>query len=448
MLEYPYDAFGNITKTSSGPGISFMPNYDTSKNWITSLPGPITTNTDANGQMTYDGTHNYTWDAEGNMHSVDANPSNCTTSGQCLTYDALGRMVEKAVGSTYTQIVYGPQGRFALMNGQTLQKAFIPLPGALAVYTSTGLTYYRHSDHLGSSRLATTPSRTMYSSTAYAPYGEPYTQAGTTDLSFTGQDQDTVSGIHDFLARKYPPVQGRWLAPDPAGLGAVDPASPQSWNRYAYVLNNPLSLVDPLGLYCVSGTISGGGGTYRCSSDASLGYYSSGQPNLAGITGSEGTGMFCEGDPACGGSSGGWGGGGMGILPGESLGIPTGFSFDFSLGASGVPCGDFVQCGSLGPGNSFAQAAAPAIGVCAVTPGCQEVLLGALIFTGAFVLTEVAIDAVREAKCEAQHRSDLNQCRSLPNPAARARCYDSADNRLGACLQGNTLPPFNYLVTR
>jgi len=42
-------------------------------------------------------------------------------------------------------------------------------------------------------------------------------------------------------------VQGRWLSPDPAGLGAVDPANPQTWNRYAYVGNNPLSLIDPLG---------------------------------------------------------------------------------------------------------------------------------------------------------------------------------------------------------
>src|SRR4029077_17196366 len=150
-----------------------------------------------------DGIHNYTWDAEGKMHTLD------TTT---LTYDALGRMVEKA-GGTYTQIVYGPQGRFATMNGQTLVSAFIPAPGAQVVYTSASLNttnkiaYYRHADHLGSSRLAITPSRTLYSSTAYAPFGEPYSQSGTTDLSFTGQEQDTVSGIHDFLARKYPPVQ-------------------------------------------------------------------------------------------------------------------------------------------------------------------------------------------------------------------------------------------------
>jgi RHS repeat-associated protein len=129
-----------------------------------------------------------------------------------------------------------------------MQKAFIPLPGGgTAVYTSTGLAYYRHTDHLGSSRLATTPSHALYSATAYAPFGEPYKQAGTTDLSFTGQDQDTASGMHDFLARKYNPVSGRWLSPDPAGLSQVDPTNPQTWNRYAYVGNSPLNLIDPFG---------------------------------------------------------------------------------------------------------------------------------------------------------------------------------------------------------
>lgn len=38
------------------------------------------------------------------------------------------------------------------------------------------------------------------------------------------------------------------MTPDPAGLAAVDPTNPQSWNRYAYVMNNPQAFVDPLGL--------------------------------------------------------------------------------------------------------------------------------------------------------------------------------------------------------
>jgi hypothetical protein len=45
------------------------------------------------------------------------------------------------------------------------------------------------------------------------------------------------AGLYDFLLRQQSSTQGRWLVPDPAGLAAVDPTNPQTWNRYAYVAN-------------------------------------------------------------------------------------------------------------------------------------------------------------------------------------------------------------------
>jgi RHS repeat-associated protein len=196
-------------------------------------------------------THTYTWDADGNMLSTDG-------STVTMMYDALDRMIEQTRGSSHTEIVYGPYGmKLALMNGASLVNAFVKLPGgSRAVYGSSGLAYYRHADHLGSSRLATTTTRTKYYDVAYAPYGEDYNGSGTTaDLSFTDQNQDTVkngwsSNLYDFMFREYRTAHGRWTSPDPGGLGAVDPTNPQTWNRYAYVGNNPLGLVDPLGLSC------------------------------------------------------------------------------------------------------------------------------------------------------------------------------------------------------
>jgi RHS repeat-associated protein len=105
---------------------------------------------------------------------------------------------------------------------------------------------------IGSSRLASTPTRSIYFDGAYAPFGEGYAETGTADLSFTGMNQDTVSNLYDFPDREYS-IQGRWPSPDPAGITSVDPRNPQSWNRYAYVLNNPLGFMDPTGEGCAVG---------------------------------------------------------------------------------------------------------------------------------------------------------------------------------------------------
>ena len=193
----------------------------------------------------------------------------------CGVYDALGRLVENfqlangtcslsQTPTTSTQFVFSPAGeklavfQNGLLNG-SLAKSTVPLPGGeTAVYNASGLSFIRHKDWLGSSRLATTWGHTVYSRESYAPFGETYNEAGTPDRSFTGQDQDTVTGsaatgVYDFLFRKYDPAAGRWISPDPSGWKAVNQEYPQSLNRYAYVQNNPMSLTDPNGLVCISG---------------------------------------------------------------------------------------------------------------------------------------------------------------------------------------------------
>ena len=54
--------------------------------------------------------------------------------------------------------------------------------------------------------------------------------------------------------------QGRWMRPDPAGVAAVDSSNPQTWNRYAYVTNNPVSFTDPTGLEEMAPVDGGAGG--------------------------------------------------------------------------------------------------------------------------------------------------------------------------------------------
>jgi RHS repeat-associated protein len=190
------------------------------------------------------------------VNGFDADGHATTLQGITVTFDALGRPVEAAKTGGTEEFLYGPGGgKLAVMSGSTLVSAYVPLPGgAEAVYNGSGLAAYHHADWEGSARLASTPSQTLSAVTAYGPYGEIYaeTGAGAPDRSFTGQKQDIDTahsgGQYDFLNREYNPIQGRWWTPDPAGLGAADPNSPQSWNRYAYVSGSPLEATDPSGL--------------------------------------------------------------------------------------------------------------------------------------------------------------------------------------------------------
>jgi RHS repeat-associated protein len=81
---------------------------------------------------------------------------------------------------------------------------------------------------------------------------------------FTDQDRDTETGLEHFMLRQYSSIQGRWTGPDPAGMAAADRSNPQSWNLYAYVMGNPVSYTDPLGLepQCVHAVCPKGEGLY------------------------------------------------------------------------------------------------------------------------------------------------------------------------------------------
>jgi len=81
------------------------------------------------------------------------------------------------------------------------------------------------------------------------PFGDGYSLSGADNdpYHFAMLDHDYTSDTEHAQFRQYSVVEGRWMAPDPYS-GSYDPANPQSFNRYSYVLNNPLSFIDPLGL--------------------------------------------------------------------------------------------------------------------------------------------------------------------------------------------------------
>lgn len=67
---------------------------------------------------------------------------------------------------------------------------------------------------------------------------------------YVGYERDSETDLDFAEARYFSSKQGRFTSPDPF-LGSAEPYQPQSWNRYAYVLNNPLLYIDPTGLIWV-----------------------------------------------------------------------------------------------------------------------------------------------------------------------------------------------------
>lgn len=233
--DFSYDQFSNITKTGTS---TFNPGYNPANNHV------LGSTYDNNGNLINDGDHVYAFD-------VDSRPIN--VDGVITLFDAFGRAVEQNHSGTYTQIVYSPSGnKFAFMNQQAVQQYVLPLAaGMKAVFNAAGLQFFRHSDWLGTTRFSTTPTAGVYFDGGWAPYSESYAGgAPAGDRSFTGQTRETLptSDLYDFLFRQYNAIQGRWMVPDPAGLAAVDIANPQTWNKYGYVGNQPLSNVDQMGL--------------------------------------------------------------------------------------------------------------------------------------------------------------------------------------------------------
>ena len=115
-----------------------------------------------------------------------------------------------------------------------------------------GVVSYLHGDHLNSASLATTAGggQVVDSPTRYYPYDGTRSDGSgmPTEYRYTGQRREAglggLDGLYFYSARWYDPSLGRFLSADTLVPG---PGNPQSLNRYAYTLGNPLKYVDPTG---------------------------------------------------------------------------------------------------------------------------------------------------------------------------------------------------------
>jgi RHS repeat-associated protein len=121
---------------------------------------------------------------------------------------------------------------------------------------ASSLRYFHH-DHQGSTIAVTNEAGAVIERMAFDPWGKRRNVNGlidasdsinglTTDRGYTGHEHLDEMGIIHMNGRVYDPLIGRFMSADPF-IQAPDML--QSYNRYAYVMNNPLNLTDPSGYW-------------------------------------------------------------------------------------------------------------------------------------------------------------------------------------------------------
>jgi RHS repeat-associated protein len=217
---------------------------------------------DANGNLIREMTsRRFEWDHSDRMKSfrTQAGPGVPSLQAHYL-YDAGGQRVKKLVrrqGGAVEVTVYidgvfehhvegtVQNNTLHVMDNQSriaLLRVGKPFAG-----DATPPVKYHLGDHLGSSGGVTggataATANAFINREEYTPYGE--TSFGSFALNrcrFSGKERDEESGLYYFGARYYAPWLARWSACDPLGARA-------GVNVYRYTNDNPLTLVDPIGL--------------------------------------------------------------------------------------------------------------------------------------------------------------------------------------------------------
>src|ERR1700756_866126 len=286
--DYAYDPFGNRTGASRSAGsVECLGGCEQS-----AAIDPLTNHITSNGAQ---------YDPAGNLISI-TNTVNGTSFTSTYDYDAAGSMARATAGSDVRQFIYtADEERIATRSGQSWTWTVRDLDNkVLREYTSaepnnspglpitnrqwakdyvwrdglllasvapttpgasTTLTQHYHLDHLGTPRVISNDAGVETSMHAYYPFGAglnlgPEPPPGGR-LKFTGHEREVRASNPNTLdymhARYYSPTFGRFLSVDPEMESAYTEI-PQSWNRYLYVMNNPLKYIDLTGreITCVT----------------------------------------------------------------------------------------------------------------------------------------------------------------------------------------------------
>jgi RHS repeat-associated protein len=193
--------------------------------------GNLTTKTEGSDTWTY------SWNAENQLTKVEKNG----VEQARVSYDPLGRRVEKVAGGVATSYTYDGTNILREGRGATQLKYVHGFRVDEPLAADDGMvTAYFHADLLGSVVTVTNGAGAVTFTRPYDAWGNPEVGATEPGYAFTGREWDPETGLYYYRARYYHARAGRFLSEDPIGfLGGI--------NLFAYVSNNPVNATDPNG---------------------------------------------------------------------------------------------------------------------------------------------------------------------------------------------------------
>ena len=310
-LAYTWDGFGNLrtrTEKSGSKNLSESFDYDNLNRLIqqaVSGSAAVTVQYTANGNIrnksdvgsadyTYSSVHPHAVEtAGGNTYAYDANGNNTGGDGRTISYTVFDKPDSIIRGSDSITFEYGPnRARYKRVDAETgnnprttlyigsveiitrpdgkeERKRYIAgIAIETSEYESNGtrnsrVMEYLFKDHLGSLDVITDDEGVVDQELSFDAWGQrrnatnwnTLTGSALTDFDtsrttrgFTGHEMLDKVGIVHMNGRIYDAKIGRFLQADPF---VQEPDNTQNFNRYSYVLNNPLNATDPSGFFFV-----------------------------------------------------------------------------------------------------------------------------------------------------------------------------------------------------
>lgn len=231
---YQYDANGNrISQTVNGTSMNLI--YEGGSNRMINAGG-VTFGYDALGNTTVsNGTSRWQFDPFNRM---------TTAFGNTYYIDPQGQRLMKSVSGTTTYFAPDENNHLMAENDAGAWVDYLWLNGRLIGRITAGQVQDIHVDQLGRPEAMTNASQTLVWRAMNFPFSRSVAtnNAAPLNIGFPGQYFDAELNLWNNGSRDYFYWVGRYLESDPIGLdGGI--------NTYTYVGNNPISAIDPLGLW-------------------------------------------------------------------------------------------------------------------------------------------------------------------------------------------------------